>query len=88
MLASSRIVCAALLTLFMDERSAWTNLIVTEALASLIWSIVGWPFSTDRPIRIIVDGEAAARDMAVSAPMPPGVGPVMRTKKLYELRNL
>ena len=29
---------------------------------------------------VLEEGEAAAKDMAVCAPMPPGVGPVMRTE--------
>lgn len=40
--------------------------------------MVGWVFDKERPRRRIVEGWPCAREMAVSAPMPPSLGPVMR----------
>lgn len=45
---------------------------------ALIPEMVGWILAMSRPRRMSVDGEPAARDRAVSAPMPPWEGPVMR----------
>ena len=69
--ASSRIDFAAARTL--DKESSWmgTNFIVIDELMACMASMVGWILGRERPRRTIMEGEPWAREMAVSAPMPP-----------------
>ena len=40
--------------------------------------MVGWILGSERPRRTRVEGQLWAREIAVSAPIPPSLGPVMR----------
>lgn len=79
MKGSLRIKEAAWRTLEKEERSTGMNLVVMEGLMEWILPIVGWIRSSERPRRSNVEGWAWARDIAASAPIPPLLGPVMRT---------
>lgn len=50
----------------------------------LMASITGAMRASERPNRMIWDGEPWARDMAISAPIDEWLGPVMRTGCLLE----
>lgn len=76
---SERMVDAAVRTLEREERSRGMNLTVVEGERDWMVSIVGWIRERERPRRMSWDGLLWARVMAVSAPMPPLLGPVMRT---------
>ena len=39
--------------------------------------MTGWILERERPRRRICDGDAEAREITVSAPRPPSLGPVM-----------
>ncbi len=55
------------------------NWVSTSGYAALIRSMTGWILGSERPARRIHVGDPAARENAVSAPMPPSLGPVIRT---------
>lgn len=61
-------------------RSRGMNLVATAGRDDLISSMTGWILESDRPARMISVGDAAAKEMAVSAPSPPWLGPVIRTR--------
>jgi hypothetical protein len=69
---------AAFLTDDRESKSIGTNFVRIEELILWMASIVGWILERERPSRRMVDGEPLARDIAVSAPIPPSLGPVMR----------
>lgn len=50
-------------------------------------SMTGWTRERLRLMRMSWLGEPAARDMAVSAPMEPALGPVMTTRVKERLRS-
>ena len=58
------------------------NLVLTAELIALMRSMTGWILPNERPARAISAGDPAARQVAVSAPIPPSLGPVMRTEFL------
>ena len=78
MLSSSRMILAAERTLERESRE--TGMYVTSIEGLMLWmaEMVGLIFGRERPKRSMVDGEPWAREMAVSAPTPPLLGPVMR----------
>jgi hypothetical protein len=51
----------------------------TEGWEALIVSMTGLTLERVRPARSRSEGSPAAMSMAVWAPRPPGLGPVMRT---------
>ena len=59
-----------------------TNLVLTAGLIALMRSMTGWILPNERPARTSSSGDPAARQVAVSAPMPPSLGPVMTTEFL------
>ena len=69
--SSLRIVVAAARTLASESRLMGMNFVEMDGLIAWMASIVGWILGRERPRRRIVVGEPWARDMAVSAPMPP-----------------
>jgi hypothetical protein len=74
------VMCAtAVRTEDCDERSSGMNSIFVVGDMAFIISITGETFERERPVSSRVAGEAAARERAVSAPMEPWEGPVMRT---------
>ena len=76
---SERMVEAAVRTLDREERSTGMNFMVVEGEMEVMVEIVGWARGRDRPRRRMCEGLAWAREMAVSAPREPWLGPVMRT---------
>ena len=60
-------------------RSRQTNFVFTCGFMELIRAMTGWTLSAERPARMSRKGDAVARDVAVSAPMPPSLAPVIRT---------
>ena len=58
MLVSSRIICAADRTELKEERSTGMKAVRIEGLMDVIVSIVGWILESERPRRMIVEGEA------------------------------
>lgn len=74
------ISAAALRTEIWLARSSLTNLVLTLGLSLLIFSITGTILDSVRPPRIISLGLAWAKEIAVAAPIPPSLGPVMTTR--------
>ncbi len=60
-------------------RSSGISLVVTSGLEDLMASMSGWILWRERPARMIRAGDPSAKDNAVSTPIPPVLGPVMRT---------
>ena len=58
------------------------NLVLTSGLMALMRSMTGWILPEERPARTSSSGDPAAREVAVSAPIPPSLGPVIRTEFL------
>lgn len=81
--ASSRMDFAAARTL--ERESSWMekNFVLMLGLMAWMVSIVGWILGRERPRRRIVEGEPRASEMAVSAPIPPWLGPVMRNVRPF-----
>ena len=63
-------------------RSRLMNLVLTSGLIALMRSMTGWILPKERPARTSSSGDPAAREVAVSAPIPPSLGPVIRTEFL------
>lgn len=76
--ASSRMRAAARRTEARESRSMGMCFVVVEG--EMVWMVlmVGWILGRERPRRRIVEGEPWAREIAVSAPIPPSLGPVIR----------
>ncbi len=62
-------------------KSRWMNCTLVEGLRASISAITEVLFDSVRPRRKIAAAFPAARKMAVWAPRPPAVGPVMTTAK-------
>jgi hypothetical protein len=77
--SSARMASAAARTLERRDRSTWTNLMVVEGEAAAAASMTGWTRERERPRRMRAAGWPWAREVTVSAPRPPTLGPVMRT---------
>ena len=63
-------------------RSRLMNLVLTAGLIALMRSMTGWILPNERPARTINVGDPAARHVAVSAPIPRSLGPVITTECL------
>tara|TARA_R110002060_G_scaffold28328_2_gene38310 strand:+ start:38 stop:217 length:180 start_codon:yes stop_codon:yes gene_type:complete len=56
------------------------NLVVMDGFSEEILEITGRTLDSERPTRIIVEGLPVARERAVSAPIEPVLGPLIRTR--------